>query len=453
MNGNAFNAVDTIAAPVTGFSGDPVGVIRISGPKVGVVKSKMGVSDLKPNIAKLINFNAHDGSLIDQGLVLFFKGPNSFTGEDVLEFQGHGNAILLEQILETLSHWGIRLAEPGEFSKRAYLNGKMDLTQAESICDLIVAGSRQVARLALCGLQGDFSKQVYGLTEDLMHWRIATEAAIDFPEEDEVPDVRLDQHRAFYKSLEMRLAQVFMDAKRGSELRKTQQIAFVGPPNVGKSTWFNLLLAEDRAIVSDRPGTTRDVVTESCQLGGATFTLADTAGVHATDDQVEMMGIERTLQVQAQSDFLILMLDASIHDMSDVERFLSPESIAEKRHIVVMNKSDLVEKDSGWDKEVLWLSRDDGASLKYLEKAIAEREESHQTGASVFLARRRHLDSLEMAGKHLSGIEAMLNQNAVDETLIAEELRLIQTHLSRITGEVSTDALLDEIFSKFCMGK
>lgn len=450
---NEMNLNDTIVSLVTGANSAPVAVIRISGPKVLWLKDKLKISDLVKNQCRLIHFCDDKEQQIDHGLAIYFQAPNSFTGDDVLEFQGHGNAIIIEQILEVLHGWGIRLAEPGEFSRRAFLNGKMDLTQAEAICDLINAGSRQVAQLAIRSLQGGFSDQIKALVEVLIDWRIQIEASIDFPEEGEVSDVASDRHRFFYDQFKHLLDKIFEQAQKGHCLRQTNQIAFVGPPNVGKSTWFNRLLAKERAIVTNIPGTTRDVITESCQIGGVVFTLADTAGIHSTDDTVEKIGIEKSFTTVEESDHLFIILDASRHCLSDLDDILSPLKLEDKSYQVIMNKADLIGKKSGWDASgVLWVSSQDRAADVLLEEAFNQYLGTDSVDLP-FLARRRHLEQLEQTRILLHEVKMLLDIHPVDDIILGEYLRQIQDCLGKITGKVSVDDLLDRIFSQFCMGK
>ncbi len=444
---------DTIVALATGAVNAPVAILRISGPAVVDIKEKLNAADLRPNTCRLVNFCRENGEQIDHGLLLFFKGPNSFTGEDILEFQGHGNSIIIEQLLELLHHWGVRLAEPGEFSKRAFLNGKMDLTQAEAICDLINAGSRQVAQFAVRSLQGGFSRQINQLVDALTRWRIHLEASIDFPEEAEVTDVNQAQHQFFCQQVDELLTQTLDQANQGYCLRQTNQVAFIGPPNAGKSTWFNRLLDRERAIVTNIPGTTRDVVTESCRIGGIVFTLADTAGIHSTDDVVEKIGIEKSMLTMNDSDHVFILLDASQHRVDMVNDVLAPLDLANRSYHIIMNKSDLINRPSGWDRDgVLWLSAKDPEADSLMEEAFKQFC-SYDSIDVPFLARRRHLEQLEKAREVMTLVKNTLASGSVDDIILSENLRQIQLCLGEITGQVSIDDLLDRIFSEFCMGK
>ncbi len=385
---------------------------------------------------------------MDEGIALVFPSPNSYTGEDVLELQGHGGSAVLNLLLRRCLSLGVRLAEPGEFTKRAYLNDKLDLAQAESVADLIEATTTEAARSAMRSLHGDFSAVIHELLDELVRLRMLVEAMLDFPEEDiELVDSTLRDALLF--SIKNKLQQTLATAKQGSLLREGAHIALVGRPNVGKSSLLNCLSGEEVAIVSDVPGTTRDVIRQVIQLRGVPLHIMDTAGLRESQDEVENMGMARTHQMVKRADLVLLLLDAS-GGCSAEDRDIIDSFPADIPHLLVYNKSDLVSGE-------MPLSRPDGISISAksglgIEKLQAEMLRligwrSDESGA--FIARERHLIALNLALVHLDKAQQVLQH----PELFAEELRLAQQALNSITGKFSADDLLGEIFSRFCIGK
>lgn len=450
---------DTIIAQATAPGRGGVGILRISGPQAsevaGVVLGKLP----KPRYADYLPFRDADGSVLDQGIALWFPGPNSFTGEDVLELQGHGGPVILDLLLKRILNLeGIRIARPGEFSERAFLNDKLDLAQAEAIADLIDASSEQAARSALNSLQGVFSTRVNSLVDALIHLRIYVEAAIDFPDEeiDFLSDGKIEaQLNQVIGSLE----EVRAEARQGSLLREGMKVVIAGRPNAGKSSLLNALAGREAAIVTDIAGTTRDVLREHIHLDGMPLHIIDTAGLREASDEVERIGIERAWNEIEHADRVLFMVDGTTTDATDPAT-IWPDFIARlPAHLpitVVRNKADItgepqgLEEVSGYSLVRLSARTGDGVDIlrTHLKKSMGF--ETHLEGG--FLARRRHLQALEQAADHLQQGKMQLLGPMAGE-LLAEELRLAQLSLSEITGEFTSDDLLGHIFSSFCIGK
>lgn len=444
---------DTIAAVATPAGRGGIGVIRVSGPAARDIAVAVAAPLPEPRRAAYRRFADAAGQLIDEGLLLFFPAPNSFTGEDVVEFQGHGGPVVLDMLMQRLLELGARVARPGEFTERAFLNDRLDLAQAEAVADLIDAGSAQAARAALRSLHGEFSARIHDLVEALIQTRMHVEAAIDFPEEevDFLSDAalreRLDDVRARFDSLRA-------TANQGRLLHDGLTVVIAGLPNAGKSSLLNALAGTEAAIVTDIPGTTRDVLRERIQLDGLPLHVVDTAGLREAADIVEAEGVRRARAEFERADRLLLVIDASAdpqEPLRELERL--PASLPVT---VIRNKIDLTGEPAGESEEqgraVIRLSAKTGAGMDALKRHLKASAGFQAQGADVFIARRRHLDALARARDHVEQGAAALKISRAGE-LLAEELRLAQHALNEITGEFSSDDLLGRIFSSFCIGK
>ncbi|SCY13529.1 tRNA modification GTPase trmE [Basfia succiniciproducens] len=450
---------ETIVAQATPIGRGGVGILRVSGPLATEVAKAVVDKELKPRMANYLPFKDEDGTILDQGIALYFKSPNSFTGEDVVEFQGHGGQVVLDLLLKRiLQVKGVRLARPGEFSEQAFLNDKLDLAQAEAIADLIDASSEQAARSALKSLQGEFSKKINQLVDSVIYLRTYVEAAIDFPDEeiDFLADGKIEGH---LNDIIGQLDKVRSEAKQGSILREGMKVVIAGRPNAGKSSLLNALAGREAAIVTDIAGTTRDVLREHIHIDGMPLHIIDTAGLRDATDEVERIGITRAWNEIEQADRVILMLDSTDPDSKDLDQakaeFLSklPGNIPVT---IVRNKSDLSgEKESIEEQEgftVIRLSAQTQQGVSLLREHLKQ-SMGYQTGTEGgFLARRRHLEALEHAAEHLQIGRVQLTQFHAGE-LLAEELRIVQDYLGEITGKFTSDDLLGNIFSSFCIGK
>lgn len=446
------NAIDTIAAQATAPGRGGIAIVRVSGPLVHPIMTAMLGRCLPGREAVFLPFLNHEQAAIDEGVAIYFPNPHSFTGEDVLELHAHGSPYVVDALLQTLLTLGARLARPGEFSERAFLNGKLDLAQAEAIADLIDAQSQLAARLALRSLQGEFSKVVHQLTEKVTQLRMYIEAAIDFS--DEEIDFLSDAHivQAFEKIFST-LDDIEKHAKQGSFLREGITVVIVGKPNVGKSSLLNLLSGKDSAIVTHIPGTTRDVLREHVSIDGIPVHVIDTAGLRETDDVVELEGMRRAYQEMEKADLLLHVMSAT--DEFDHENAVFIENkLATIKKIIVRNKIDLqkVSPSVSDDQSMVSISAKNSDGLDLLKTAIKAKIGYQQQDEGVFLARRRHLDALLRARKHIEAGYVQL-QNILHPELTAEDLRLAQLALSEITGEFTSDDLLGRIFSSFCIGK
>ena len=445
---------DTIAALATPAGRGGVGIIRISGPRAAEIAHKILGKLPVARRAEYLPFYDQDGNVVDSGLALYFPNPHSFTGEDVLELQGHGGPVVLDMLLQQILQQRARLARPGEFSERAFLNDKIDLAQAEAIADLIEAGSEQAARSATQSLQGVFSNWVHTTVDGLTELRMFVEAAIDFPEE-EIDFLADERVTAKLKSLLSELEQVIETAHQGQLLREGMRIVLAGQPNTGKSSLLNALAGRETAIVTEVPGTTRDVLKEEINIDGLPLHIIDTAGLRDSGDIVEQEGIRRTWQEIEQADCVLLLLDDRTGFGESEQQVLDklPHRLPVTR---VYNKIDL----TGAQDELLEdengvkvkLSAKNGEGIDLLRDHLKTRVGYHGTGDGLFMARRRHLDALERARQHIEKGHEQLDTHHAGE-LLAEELRLAQLALGEITGEVSSDELLGRIFSSFCIGK
>lgn len=450
---------DTIAAQATAPGRGGVGIIRVSGPLAETVATAILGKVPEVRKAEYLPFKALDCETLDQGIALFFKGPNSFTGEDVLELQGHGGPVILDMLLkEILAIDKVRMANPGEFSEQAFLNDKLDLTQAEAIADLINSSSEQAARCALHSLQGDFSKLVHDLVDNVIHLRMYVEAAIDFPEE-EIDFLADEKVVNDLKSIIASVSDVQQKAQQGSLIREGMRVVIAGRPNAGKSSLLNALSGKETAIVTDIEGTTRDVLTEQIHLDGMPLHIIDTAGLRESPDKVEQIGIERAWQEISQADRVLLMLDASTSATDDIKAFWPEffEQLPKNMGLtLVRNKADIAGISTGIDNTSehpsITLSAKTGDGIQLLTDHLKEIMGYQGSTEGGFMARRRHLAALELAHSHLLiGLEQL--ESYVAGEILAEELRLCQQALNEITGEFTSDDLLGKIFSSFCIGK
>lgn len=448
---------DSIAAIATATGRGGVGIVRVSGPLAAPLARAICGRELPPRHAHYGNFLAADGSVLDAGIALFFPGPNSFTGEDVLELQGHGGPVILDLLLRRTLEEGARLARPGEFSERAFLNDKLDLAQAEAIADLIEASTEQAARNALRSLQGEFSRRVESLVEQLIRLRIYVEAAIDFPEE-EIDFLADGRVQGLLEGVQAELHEVQREANRGALLRDGMTVVIAGRPNAGKSSLLNALAGREAAIVTDIAGTTRDVLREHIHLDGMPLHVVDTAGLRDTSDRVEQIGVKRALDAIAGADRVLLVVDASAPEARDPQA-LWPELLSTRPPLdkltVIRNKADLTGEPTGLlatEPVEISLSATDGAGIEALREHLKACMGFEQTTEGGFSARRRHLDALQRAAGALDHGYRQLTLAGSGE-LLAEDLRQAQQVLGEITGAFSSDDLLGRIFSSFCIGK
>ena len=448
----------TIAAIATAAGQGGVGVIRLSGKQLLPLAQQIsGGKTPQPRRALLTDFVDAAGETIDNGLLLYFPAPASFTGEDVIELHGHGGRVVLQMLLQRCFELGAQPAEPGEFTKRAFLNGKLDLAQAESVADLIDAASQSAARLAVRSLKGAFSQQIHELVDELITLRMLVEATLDFPEEDIdfLAEAKVDERLA---ALQERLARVLAQAEQGAILREGMNVVLVGAPNVGKSSLLNALAGDDIAIVTDIAGTTRDTVREQTTLDGVPVHIIDTAGLRETDDVVEQIGIERSRKAVSEADVALILIDPREGVNAKTQAILNSLPSGLKK-IEIHNKADLtgepvaVRSDglaqTGADT-VISLSAKTGAGLDLLKHALLQEIGWQGESESLFLARSRHLRALEAAQTELE-LAALCGRHQLE--LFAEHLRLAQNACNTITGEFNADDLLGVIFSRFCIGK
>jgi len=445
---------DTIAAVATAQGRGGIGVVRISGRRVETLAR--GILGKLPGArhATCGNFLDENGDTLDQGIALFFPAPHSYTGEDVLELQGHGGPAVLQLVLQRCLELGARLAQPGEFTRRAFLNNKLDLAQAESVADLIDANSAEAARSAMRSLRGEFSDAIHGMVDELINLRMLVEAMLDFPEE-EVDAVDMERRDALLTSIRLRLQHTLDTAKQGSLLREGAHVVIAGQPNVGKSSLLNRLAGEEVALVSDIPGTTRDVIRQAIQIRGVPLHIMDTAGLRESEDAVESMGIARAHQTMHRADLILLLLDASKGLTAQDEAILAglPAGIPQ---LLVFNKADLLDDNAALTANApfsgipfIRVSAKTGAGLEELRGKLLEAVGWRDQESGAFMARERHMRALALAQTHLAQAQAVL----ASAELFAEELRLAQRALNEITGEFTPGDLLGEIFSRFCIGK
>ena len=446
-------AGDTIAAVATAAGAGGIGVIRVSGPRSAAIARALCGRRLKERIFHFAAFRDGAGGVLDRGLAVLFAGPRSYTGEDVLELHAHGSPVVLDQLLRRTLQLGARAARPGEFTERAFLNGKLDLAQAEAVADLIASGSVAAARAAQRSLEGEFSSRVRACFDALVRLRAWLEAALDFPEE-EIDFLGAPQLAGELTLLRSMTDDLLAATRRGVVLRDGLHVVIVGRPNAGKSSLLNVLAQSDRAIVTEIAGTTRDVLRERVDLDGIVVTLVDTAGLRDSVDVVEREGMRRARAELAAADIAILVTQAgAIGD----DRPLLDDCSATATHLIVINKIDLdgseprVER-RGPNETHVWLSAQSGAGVAALRAELL-RLGGHDTDSrGTFSARRRHVDALERVAAHLAAADRTLHERRAGE-LAAEELRLAQRQLGELTGDYSSDDLLGAIFSTFCIGK
>ncbi|MDO9915988.1 tRNA uridine-5-carboxymethylaminomethyl(34) synthesis GTPase MnmE [Glaesserella parasuis] len=450
---------ETIAAQATPIGRGGIGILRVSGPLATEVAQAVLGKCPKPRIADYLPFKDEDGTVLDQGIALFFKAPHSFTGEDVLELQGHGGQVILDLLLNRiLKVKGVRIARAGEFSEQAFLNNKLDLAQAEAIADLIDATSEQAARSALKSLQGEFSNKINELVDSVIYLRTYVEAAIDFPDE-EIDFLADGKIEAKLNEIIAQLANVRQEAKQGTILREGMKVVIAGKPNAGKSSLLNALAGREAAIVTDIAGTTRDVLREHIHIDGMPLHIIDTAGLREASDEVEKIGIKRAWDEIEQADHVLLMIDSNESQADSFQQewatFLAklPKNIPVT---VIRNKVDLTgEAESLVQADnftVIRLSAQTKVGVDLLREHLKKSMGYQSSTEGGFIARRRHLVALETAAEHLERGHIQLIQFYAGE-LLAEELRMVQNALSEITGQFTSDDLLGNIFSSFCIGK
>ena len=447
---------DIIAAIATPPGRGGIGVVRVSGKNLQSLAQRIIGYVPQARHASLSKFLDKNGCAIDQGIVLYFPSPHSYTGEDVLELQGHGGPAVMNLLLSCCISAGARLAQPGEFTLRAFLNSKLDLAQAESVADIIDASTTEAARCAMRSLQGDFSAAIHMLVQALTDLRMVVEAVLDFPEEETGFLQEADVYSQL-KTIQERLERVRLSARQGSLLREGMHVVLVGQPNVGKSTLMNRLVGQDVSIVTEIPGTTRDAIRQAIEIEGIPLYVIDTAGLHETNDAVEKIGIARTRSAIAKADLVLLVMDSRL-GVAPMDRIILDSLPAELPVIYVHNKTDLLDEFSRVTNEEgqreIYLSAKTGAGMEQLRAKLLEVVgwQSTSVGEGIFMARHRHLLALTEAGAHLDNATG-LAERATQLELLAEELRLAQRSLSSITGEFSADDLLGRIFSSFCIGK
>lgn len=446
---------DTIVAIATAPGRGGVGVVRLSGAKSAEIAQKICGKLPPARFAQFSHFKADDGEIIDSGIALYFPNPASFTGEDVIELQGHGSPLVLDRLCQRAIQLGARMAKPGEFSERAFLNDKMDLAQAEAVADLIESSTEQAARSAMRSLQGVFSDRIENLLQSLTELRMFVEASIDFSDEeiDFLGEAAVDQQ---LQGLLLTLEGIQSSAQQGRLLREGISIVLAGQPNAGKSSLHNQLAGHDAAIVTDIAGTTRDVLREQIHLGGLPLRISDTAGLHDdSPDEVEREGIRRTQSEIAQADHILMVMDDSKGD-NDKDRAILATLPSHIPLTIIRNKIDksghTVGKSTEHGHISIYLSAKSGAGIELLKQHLYEAVGYHPEDEGVFIARRRHLDALERAHKAIEAGYACLTGMGAGE-LLAEELRQAQHALGEITGTFTNEDLLDKIFSSFCIGK
>lgn len=448
---------DVIAAIATPPGRGGIGVVRVSGRNLQSLALKVAGCVPEPRRASLTRFRDENDRVIDQGIALYFPAPQSYTGEEVLELQGHGGPAVMNLLLASCLSAGARLAQPGEFTLRAFLNNKLDLAQAESVADLIDASTEEAARCAIRSLQGEFSNAIHASVQALTDLRMLVEASLDFSEE-EIEFISGRELEFRLEHIRQQLEQVFSAARQGSLLREGIWIALVGQPNVGKSSLLNRLAGEEVALVTEVPGTTRDVIRQVIEIEGVPIHLLDTAGLRETEDAIEKMGMARTRSTIDKASIVLLLVDSRVGITPEDQAILAslPPGL---RLIVVHNKTDLLESPPNSTVSTatatadIWVSAKTGAGIASLQQGLLEMIGwQPSAGEGAFMARQRHLSALTAAQTHLEAACALAN--SLDQVeLFAEELRLAQLALSSITGEFSADDLLGEIFSRFCIGK
>ena len=445
------NIVETIAAIATASGAGGIGIVRVSGAASRLIALGILGQCPTPRHAAYLDFKLEDGTLIDRGIAIFYENPHSYTGEDVLELQAHGGTALMQILLARCIELGARQAEPGEFTRRAYLNDKLDLAQAEAVADVISAATVEAAKSAVRSLSGEFSKHINALLLKLIDLRMFVEACLDFPEE-EIDFITQGRVAEKLETIMVELMAVFSKAKQGSLLREGIVVVLVGQPNVGKSSLMNQLAGEDVAIVTSVAGTTRDTIKNAIQINGVPLHIIDTAGLRETDDEVEKFGIERTWRATETANIALLLVDAA-HGIGEQEKTILARLPQEIRKIWVHNKIDVGNTKPSC-KQIdgathIYLSAKTGDGLALLKNQLLALAGYQSNSEGIFMARARHLQALAEVDAHLNGAKRQMSS----AELLAEELRLAQDDLASITGEFTPDDLLGEIFSKFCIGK
>ncbi|MCX7186713.1 MAG: tRNA uridine-5-carboxymethylaminomethyl(34) synthesis GTPase MnmE [Methylophilaceae bacterium] len=445
------NVVETIAAIATASGAGGIGIVRVSGPTSRLIALGILGQCPSPRHAAYLDFKMEDGTLIDRGIAIFYANPHSYTGEDVLELQAHGGTALMQILLARCIELGARQAEPGEFTRRAYLNDKLDLAQAEAVADVISAATVEAAKSAVRSLSGEFSKHINALLLRLIDLRMFVEACLDFPEE-EIDFITQGRVAEKLETIMVELLAVFSKAKQGSLLREGIVVVLVGQPNVGKSSLMNQLAGEDVAIVTSVAGTTRDTIKNAIQINGVPLHIIDTAGLRETDDEVEKFGIERTWRATETANIALLLVDAA-HGIGEPEKTILARLPREIHKIWVHNKIDVGNTQPSCEQvdgaTHIYLSAKTGDGLALLKNQLLALAGYQSNSEGIFMARARHLQALAQVDAHLNSAKRQMNS----AELLAEELRLAQDQLASITGEFTPDDLLGEIFSKFCIGK
>lgn len=445
------NSQETIAAIATASGAGGVGIVRVSGSLCSEIATQILGHCPAPRYAAYLDFKQANQELIDRGIAIYYNAPHSYTGEDVLELQGHGGTALMQMLLARCIELGARQAEPGEFTRRAYLNDKLDLAQAEAVADVINAATAEAAKSAMRSLSGAFSNSIHVLLNELINLRLYVEACLDFPEE-EIDFITQGRVAEKIATNQAALETIFTKAKQGRLLRDGVNIVLIGQPNVGKSSLMNALSGEEVAIVTPIAGTTRDAIKSEIQINGVPLHIIDTAGLRDTEDEVEKIGIARTYQATETAHIALLLVDAT-SGIGEQEKLILGRLPQEISKIWVHNKIDvsdeppqIVQKDNA---SHIYLSAKTGLGLDLLKSHLLSLVGYRQNAEDVFMARARHLEALTQVKLHLQQASAQINL----AELVAEELRLAQESLSSITGEFTPDDLLGEIFSKFCIGK
>lgn len=444
-----------IAAIATAPGRGGIGVVRVSGPDLSVLARRLFNRELTPRHAHYLPFTAETGEHLDEGIAIYFRAPQSYTGEDVLELQGHGGPAVLRRILDRClqagADMGVRLAEPGEFTRRAFLNDRMDLAQAEAVADLIDASSVAAARGAMASLSGEFSAQVNALSDRIIHLRMLVEATLDFPEE-EIDFLEKYQARPTLEALAADLATLIAQARQGVILREGLHVVLAGKPNVGKSSLLNALAGDDIAIVTPIAGTTRDKVVQEIHIDGVPLHIVDTAGLRETDDTVESIGIARTWKEIERADVILHLQDAT-QPADELDAQIVARLPARTPLLTVFNKVDLLDTPFVAGPQQLGISAREGVGLDALRDKLLALAGWNPGAESPWLARERHVRALQDAAEHLTTATEHAAQDDRVLDLFAEELRLAHDSLSSITGRFTSDDLLGEIFSSFCIGK
>jgi tRNA modification GTPase len=442
-------ASDTIAAIATPPGIGGIGIVRISGPLALEIGNTLTDAKLQNNRVRFKKFLDASGQTLDHGLCFYCQAPHSFSGEDIVEIQGHGGPVLLDMLLERVCQLGARLARAGEFSERAFLNGKVDLAQAEAIADLIESGSRTAAKAAMRSLEGQFSKQVHQLVDDITNLRAYIEAALDFAEEeiDFLADSPINDR---LQHCRISLGNILKQAEHGRVLNEGLALTLAGLPNAGKSSLLNYFAGYEAAIVTEVAGTTRDVLREHISLNGIPLHVHDTAGLRESDNLIEKEGIKRAWQEIDKADTVLLLVDATIGLGAAHESII--ERLKSNNYHLVYTKSDLLPEDAIKDPEALYISTLSGAGMEALIDVITGNFSNFTQDNQSIMARRRHVEALQNAYHSLMQAQDIFAKAQSGE-LAAEDLRLAQQYLSEITGEFTSDDLLGRIFSKFCIGK